>query len=111
MRIVLAIALLLALWMPSRAADAPDLDQLRKTGVVGERYDGLAVIRGDKPDASLKAVVDEINAKRSEIYRERAKAQGVSAIEVGKVYALEIVEKAPKGMWFLGEDRKWVQKK
>ena len=90
-------------------AAAADLDDLRKSGVVGERFDGLAVTRGN--DAGAKALVKEVNAKRSAIYAERAKAESAPAVEVGKVYAKEIAQKAPAGTWFLGEDGKWVQKK
>ena len=90
-------------------AFAADLDALRKSGAVGERFDGLAVVRGN--DAAAKALVKEVNAKRSAIYADRAKAEGAPAAEVGKVYAQEIAGKAPTGTWLLGEDGKWRQKK
>ena len=104
------IASLLAFFLLAvTVAGAADLDELRKKGVVGERFDGIAVVRGD--DSAAKALVEAVNVKRSSIYAERAKAQNVPAVEVGKVYAKEIVEKAPAGTWFLGEDGKWLQKK
>ena len=108
--VALLLAGLLAFGAPVAAA-APTLDELRASGVVGERYDGVVVVRTSSADAGVRAVVDSVNAKRREIYAERAKKQGVEAREVGKVYALEIVENAPAGTWFLGEDGKWVQKK
>ena len=89
-------------------AGAADLDALRKSGAVGERFDGLAVVR--QGDAAAKTLVAEVNAKRGKIYAERAKEKGAPAVEVGKVYAKEIAEKAPTGTWFLGEDGKWLQK-
>ena len=89
-------------------AGAADLDALRKSGAVGERFDGLAVVR--EGDGAAKKLVAEVNAKRGKIYAERAKEKGAPAGEVGKVYAREIAEKAPPGTWFLGEDGKWVQK-
>lgn len=100
----------LALAASSAAADAPKLDDLRKDGVVGERFDGLAVIRSESAASEVRKMVDAINAKRSEIYATRAKSQGVAAVEVGKVYALEIIEKSPAGTWFLDAGGKWVQK-
>ncbi|MGH7804837.1 MAG: YdbL family protein [Candidatus Binatia bacterium] len=100
------VLMLLSLFVT--AAGAADLDELRTRGVVGERFDGLAVVRGD--DAAAKKLVGEVNAKRSKIYADRAKAEGAPAAEVGKVYAKEIAGKAPTGTWFLGEDGKWVQK-
>jgi len=87
-------------------ASAASLDQLRASGAVGERYDGLAVAR----DAAVESQVKAINAKRRQIYQEKAAAEGVSPEQVGRVYAKEIVAKAPKGTWFLREDGSWVQK-
>jgi uncharacterized protein len=96
----------------AHAADAPTLDELRAGGVVGERYDGTAIVRDEKQaDLMVQALLDSINAKRREIYEARAQKEGAPAAEVAKVYAREIAAKAPAGTWFLGEDRKWVQKK
>jgi uncharacterized protein YdbL (DUF1318 family) len=87
---------------------AQSLDEFRKQGVVGERYDGLAVVRQSNPAA--QAMVDQVNARRSRIYAERAAQQKVPAAQVGKIYAREIFGRAPAGTWFLGEDGRWVQK-
>lgn len=110
MRAFLSSLCLLLLAASSAAADAPKLDDLRKDGIVGERFDGMAVVRSESAGADVRKVVDAINAKRSEIYGARAKTQGVAAVEVGKVYALEIMEKAPPSTWFLDAGGKWVQK-
>ena len=101
---------LLVLAVSVEAADAPKLDDLRKDGIVGERFDGVAVVRSESAADEVRKAVDAINAKRSEIYAARAKAQGVAAVEVGKVYALEIMQKSPPGTWFLDAGGKWVQK-
>jgi uncharacterized protein YdbL (DUF1318 family) len=85
---------------------ADQLDDLRKSGAVGERYDGLLVAR----DASAGNFVQEVNAKRSSIYQQKATQQGVSVEEVGKVYAAEILKKAPSGTYFQRQDGSWVQK-
>lgn len=103
-----SLALLLVVAAPVAAAG---LEDLRKSGAVGERFDGLVVVREAGAGASVEAEVREINDKRSAIYAERAKAQNVPAAEVGKVYALEIMQKAPAGTWFLDAAGKWVQKK
>ena len=108
--IVTLLAALLALATTANAQDSR-LDDLRKAGAIGERYDGMAVVRPANADATVKALVDQVNAKRKAIYEENAKKQGAPAQEVGKVYAQQIAGKAPGGTWFLGEDGKWVQKK
>jgi uncharacterized protein len=107
----LSISLLAALAATVVAAGAPTLDELRKRGVVGERYDGLVVARTEPLDSAARALVDSVNSKRRQIYEERAKKQGVSPEQVGKVYALELSKAAPAGTWFLGEDGRWVQKR
>jgi uncharacterized protein YdbL (DUF1318 family) len=88
----------------SRLLDAP-----RAQGIVGERYDGYAVVRGAAPP-DVVALVNSVNAERRAIYTQRAAAQGVPIEEVGKVYAAEIMKAAPRGTWFLAESGQWTQK-
>jgi len=85
---------------------ADQLDDLRRSGAVGERFDGLLVAR----DASASGFVSQVNAQRSGIYQDRATKQGVSPADVGRVYAKQIFQKAPKGTYFQKEDGSWVQK-
>jgi hypothetical protein len=104
--LVFLAAAVLALGLGAAPVAAQSLDELRASGAVGERYDGLAVAR----DASAAAAVAQINAKRQEIYAQRATAEGVPADQVGRVYAQEILQKAPAGTWFLAPDNTWKQK-
>jgi uncharacterized protein len=106
----IAFAATFVLLLLATIVGAADLDALRKSGAVGERFDGLAIVREGEGDGAAKKLVAEVNAKRSKIYAERAKEKGAPAVEVGKVYAKEIAETAPSGTWFLGEDGKWLQK-
>jgi hypothetical protein len=102
---VLAFSLICAS-LPSSFAWADQLNDLRVSGAVGEAFDGFARAR----DSSANAFVEDVNEKRRQIYVKRAKSEGVSVDQVGRVYAAQIVQKAPKGTWFLGEDGKWAQK-
>jgi len=88
----------------SRLLDAP-----RAQGLVGERYDGYAVVRGAAPP-DVVALVNSVNAERRAVYAQRAAAQGAPAEAVGKIYAAEIIRSAPKGTWFLSESGQWTQK-
>lgn len=94
---------LVVLFGVTGAAQAQSLDQMRSSGAVGERYDGLLVAR----DNSASGFVSQVNAQRMKIYRDAAAKQGVSVEQVGKVYAQQIMRKAPPGTWFLGQDGKW----
>ncbi len=90
------------------AAAAQSLDGLRASGAVGEGYDGFARVR--KAGGNARSVVDAVNAKRRAIYAKRAKEQGTAAGQVGRVYARQILSKAPAGTWFLKESGQWVRK-
>lgn len=87
-------------------AYADKLNDLRLSGAVGEAYDGFARAR----EGSAKSFVQGVNAQRRKIYTKRAKSQGVSVDQVGRVYAGQIAKKAPSGTWFLLESGKWKQK-
>lgn len=108
-RAPLIIMLALVAALGATPALAADLDSLRASGVIAERYDGYVEIR-DSASADARRVVDEVNAKRREIYKERAAAQDVPVDQVGRVYARQILEKLPEGVWFLTPAGKYVQK-
>jgi uncharacterized protein YdbL (DUF1318 family) len=105
-RLAAIAALFLVLALAAPPAEAQSLDALRASGAVGERFDGYAVAR----DGSAAAVVQQVNAKRQQIYQQRAAATGAPADEVGKVYAQEIFAKAPPGTWLQQPNGQWVQK-
>ena len=73
----------------SKSANAQSLKDLRASDAVGERLDGYVVARD--PDAKIFA--DQVNAKRRQIYEERAAAQGVSVDQLGRVYAQELLKR------------------
>jgi uncharacterized protein YdbL (DUF1318 family) len=104
---IIMLALIAALG--TTPALAADLDSLRTSGVIAERYDGFVEIR-EGGSAEARRIVEEVNAKRREIYKERAEAQDVPVDQVGRVYAKQILEKLPAGVWFLMPDGGYVQK-
>ncbi len=107
-RLSLFAVLALALALAAAPASAQSLDQLRKSGAVGERFDGYAAVR--QGGGSARAVVDQVNAKRRQIYLKRAGQDGLSVDQVGRVYAKTILGKAPRGTWFLDQSGRWRQK-
>ncbi|MEX2632385.1 MAG: YdbL family protein [Tistlia sp.] len=81
-------------------------EDLLRAGTAGERWDGFMEAR----DGSAAATVEAINDKRRNVYVRRAGEQGVPSEEVAKVYAQEIIAKAPSGSWIKRQDGSWVQK-
>jgi uncharacterized protein YdbL (DUF1318 family) len=102
----LAVSLMVAGGLGDQAW-AQSLESLRASGALGERYDGLVVVRQPSPEANRIAA--EVNGQRQAIYKQRAAEQGAPADQVGRVYARQLFEQAPKGTWFLTEQG-WVQK-
>jgi uncharacterized protein YdbL (DUF1318 family) len=107
-RLSLFVALAFALALAGAPASAQSLDQLRKSGAVGERFDGYAAVR--QGGGSAREVVDQVNAKRRQIYVKRAGQDGLPVDQVGRVYAKTIQGKAPRGTWFLDQSGRWRQK-
>ncbi len=102
---MLAVAAL-GLSLSAPPALAQSLDQLRASGAVGERFDGYA----QALQSSAAGTVDQVNAKRRQIYAERAASEGVSADQIGQVYAKQIFAKAPPGTKLLQKNGAWITK-
>lgn len=90
----------------SMPAQAGALDDLRASGAIGERFDGLVEAR----DPSASGTADTVNAKRRAVYAEKAAAQGVEPSQVGQVYAAEIFKTLPPGSWVMRQGGNWVRK-
>ena len=103
-------AVVLAVAMAAGPAWAQSLDALRASGVVGERFDGFAELRDAGASQSVRSLVNQVNQKRRQIYVKDAAQQGVPVGQVGRVYAKQIMQRAPKGTWFLGESGRWTRK-
>jgi uncharacterized protein YdbL (DUF1318 family) len=106
------LALLLSAFARTLPAHAEDqqFNTMRAQGFIAERFDGYVMVKDDSTGATAQSVVDRVNAERRAIYAARAQQQGVTANEIGQVYATKIIQKAPKGTWFLAADGSWTQK-
>lgn len=100
--------LLLLIGLGSGPALAALLDDLRASGAIVERFDGY--VQASKKTPAVNTAVNNINAERRKIYQQRAASQGVSADQVGRVYARQIFGSAPAGTRFLQENGKIVTK-
>ncbi len=102
---VLATTVLI-LGLSAPPALAQSFDELRASGAVGERYDGYA----EALQSSAAGVVQQVNAKRRQIYQQTADKEGASVDQIGRVYARQIFAKAPPGTKFLQENGSWIAK-
>ncbi len=109
--VLTALALGLAVLAFAGTAEAQSrlLDAPRAAGMVGERDDGYAVVRGSATP-EITALVNQVNTERRALYAERAKKDGVPVEAIGKIYAAESMKAAPAGTWFLDSSGKWTQR-
>lgn len=90
----LFITMVLALVLASPAY-ALDLDVAKDNGWVGERYTGyLGIV---KPEAGVKALVDDVNQKRTQVYKDLAAKNGIALQEVEKIAGKKVIEKTKPG--------------
>jgi uncharacterized protein len=105
-----ALAALLFVAISPATAQAQSLDALRSAGTVGERYDGYLVLRDGGASGAVKSLVSNTNAQRKALYEKRSKEEKAPVAAIGKIYAQQIMQKAPKGTYFLNESGKWTRK-
>jgi uncharacterized protein YdbL (DUF1318 family) len=112
MRRLFLLALLVVALGPFSAgsAAAADLDGFRAQGVIAERFDGYVELRDAAAPAAAKSLVDQVNAKRAAIYKQRAQTDNVSVDDVGKIYAAQILNDAPAGTYFKQSDGSYTKK-
>lgn len=90
--LLLSVFLTLTLAAPAYALD---IDAAKDKGWIGERYTGyLGVVQ---PQAGVKALVDEINQKRGQRYKELAAKNGITVQEVEKIAGKKVIEKTKPG--------------
>ena len=91
-------------------AQAGALEDAKAAGLVGERIDGyLGVVDSGAP-ASIKSLVDQINAERQAKYAEIASKQAAPVEAVAQIAGKKLIERAPKGEYVMGANGKWQQK-
>ena len=95
--------------LPAAAQQRRQLEAPRAAGQAGERYDGYAAVHGTAP-AEVRALVDQVNAHRRQIYTKKAAEQNVPVDSVARIYAQKIAARLPPGTWLLREDGRWVQR-
>ena len=107
---LVALATMALVMAGDAVAQGRPLDAPRAAGQVAERFDGYAMMRGHGAPASVRSLVDRVNAERRALYKSQAGKRGIAEAAVGQIYAKEIFKAAPGGTWFLQQSGKWVRK-
>jgi len=96
----------------------PEIARFTNTGVVGESYDGMLVIRDmggltGEDIRTVKRVLSAENSDREMLYKELATANKISLSEIDKIktiFSETRREKAKAGDWFKDQNGTWSQK-
>jgi hypothetical protein len=91
-------------------AQAGPLEDAKAEGLVGERIDGYVGVIDSGAPASVKSLVDQINAEREAKYAEIAKKQGAPVAAVAQIAGTKLIERAPRGEYVMGANGRWQQK-
>lgn len=84
------------------------LSEARQQGRVGETLNGyLAPLKQDKDTLAL---VESINAKRTESYQQLADSHHLPVDEVAKMAGQKLVARAQPGEYVQGINGKWLKK-
>jgi hypothetical protein len=106
----LRLATLLASLLLSVSVAAANLDSAKADGWIGEQPNGyLGLVRDDAP-GDVRALVNEVNAKRKARYQEIATQQGAPLAEVEKVGGQTAIEKTRPGHYVKDASGRWRQK-
>ena len=105
-RIIAAALAFAGLATPALAQRDPAYAAARASGKVGEKVDGYLGIVGSA-DASLQAVVNDINIKRRAVYAERAKAANATLDEYALTAGCQAILATSPGEKYQAPDGRW----
>lgn len=106
--IILVFGLLL--WLPATSALAQNLtlDQAESRGLVGEQLNGYLGVVQSAP--GVQALVDEINLKRRQLYREVARKNVIPLAAVEELAGRKAIEKSNPGEFVQNANGEWVRR-
>ncbi|MCL2473540.1 MAG: YdbL family protein [Alphaproteobacteria bacterium] len=108
MKFKMFLAAAMLFFMCATAAQAMDLQQARKSGLVGENLNGF--VTAISKDAEVASFVAGVNAQRQAAYAKISKENGQPVDIVAKLAAEEIIAKLPAGSKYQNAKGEWVTK-
>lgn len=89
-------------------AFAISLDEAKTQGLVGEQLDGYLGLVVQNSEAL--EVIEDVNAKRKQLYQKLAEKNGVNLEVVAKLAAEKAAAKTQTGHYIQNMDGEWVKK-
>ena len=107
------LASLVLVWVLAGAtpiqAGAGELEKAKESGQVGERFDGFLGVTDEAAPTHVKALVEQINAKRAEKYEGVASKNRIDDEKVGRIAGKKLVERAKPGQFVMPKQGRWKQ--
>lgn len=104
---LLALALLASVAVPAPAQDPAAILAARRSGLIGERFDGYVGIVNANAPAELRRQVAALNIRRRTLYSNLAARKGVSPEEVGITAACSLLRRISIGEYYLPGQGGW----
>ena len=109
MRLAFLLVGVAMLATPGSAQESASIMEARRSGQIGERFDGyLGFVTS--PSESLRRQVNAINIRRRSLYSSLARQKGVSTQEVGITATCTLFSRIPVGGYYLTSDRGWLRR-
>jgi uncharacterized protein len=99
--LVLALALAVSALAWPGTARALSLQEAKQQGLVGERPDGYLGLVSPNAAPEVRKLVEDVNAKRTEVYAKIAKQEGVSVVVVAARSGERLIREADPGEYVL----------
>lgn len=87
----------------------PQVDAMKREGLVGESNAGYLAPRGDLSPEQQK-ILEEENSDRRSLYEIVARRAGTEVTVVEENRAKQIRERSPRGIWLQSPEGRWFQK-
>jgi len=87
----------------------PQVDAMKREGLVGESNAGYLAPRGDLSLEQQK-ILEEENSDRRSLYEIVARRAGTEVTVVEENRAKQIRERSPRGIWLQSPEGRWFQK-
>ena len=91
-------------------AGAATLDDAKAAGQVGEAHDGYVHLVDSSAPADVKALVEDVNAKRKAKYATIAKKRNAPIEAVAVQAGAMLIERTPPGQYVMDSHSKWKKK-
>jgi len=107
-KIISLFTLLLA--MSATTVWAASLGEAKAQGVVGEQLNGyLGLVKGSA-SSDVKALINDINRKRSSAYAEKARKAGVDKKIIETRIGERLKQRATSGQYIQDKSGRWIKK-